>query len=155
MPEGRAAADNPVCPQGKSEKEMRIFTSYFANLKKLPPEFVPISIALKTPDWFSGLRYPALAPTGEIFSAWKRHHNNNLYLEQYNREVLGRLNVFNVRRDIEQLSGGADAVLLCYECPADFCHRHRAAEWLSGCGIPVREWGEDERGEEWVQERLF
>lgn len=80
---------------------MQIFTSYFANLKSLPSDAVPVSIALKTPSWFSGMRYAPLAPTGEIFSAWKAHQDDDLYIRQYNQVVLSRLNPINVRKDLE------------------------------------------------------
>jgi len=138
----------------EKEKKMQIFTSYFANLKKLPPDTVPISIALKTPAWFSGMRYAPLAPTGEILSSWKVHRDNNLYLRQYNQTVLSRLDPMKVRKDLERLSGEKEVFLLCYERPEDFCHRHRVAEWFSLCGIPVREWGEEKK-EEWEQLRLL
>ena len=44
-----------------------IYTSYFAKLKKLPAGIAPISIALKTPDWYTGLRYIKLAPWYSFF----------------------------------------------------------------------------------------
>lgn len=31
-----------------------IYTTYFANLKKLPKDILPISIAGKAPDWYNG-----------------------------------------------------------------------------------------------------
>ena len=131
---------------------MQIFTSYFANLKNLPSDAVPVSIALKTPSWFSGMRYAPLAPTGEIFSAWKAHQDDDLYIRQYTQVVLSRLNPINVRKDLEHLSGGKDVFLLCYENPKDFCHRHRAAKWLSSCGASVTEWeGEGMMDVEWEQ----
>ena len=134
---------------------VQIYTSYFANLKNLPQNVVPISIALKTPAWFSGARYGPLAPTGEIFSAWKIHKNNDLYVEQYTRDVLSNLKISDVHEDLNRLSGGKDVVLLCYEKPGDFCHRHPAAKWFSANGIPVREWGENSKRDEWVQQALF
>ena len=58
----------------------------------------------------------------------------------------------NVRKDLEHLSGGKDVFLLCYENPKDFCHRHRAAKWLSSCGASVTEWeGEGMMDVEWEQ----
>lgn len=39
-----------------------IYTSYFANIKKLPKDLKLVSIARGTPDWFTGLRCEALAP---------------------------------------------------------------------------------------------
>lgn len=98
------------------------------------------------------MRYAPLAPTGEIFSAWKAHQDDDLYIRQYNQVVLSRLNPINVRKDLEHLSGGKDVFLLCYENPKDFCHRHRAAKWLSSCGASVTEWeGEGMMDVEWEQ----
>ena len=34
-----------------------IYTSYFAKMKDLPDNIVPISIAGKSPDWYNGLEY--------------------------------------------------------------------------------------------------
>ena len=67
------------------------------------------------------------------------------YIERYNRLVLGTLRVENVVRDIERLSGGRDAALLCYEKPGDFCHRHLLAKWITEeSGVEVKEWMTDE-----------
>ena len=63
---------------------MKIYTSYFANLKNIPDDVIPISII--------------------------------------------------------HLSGGRDIVLVCYEGPSKFCHRHLVAEWLNKYGYDVEEW---------------
>lgn len=34
---------------------------------------------------------------------------------------------------------GEDAVLLCYEKPGDFCHRHLVSQWLNENGIRCSE----------------
>lgn len=31
-------------------------------------------------------------------------------------------------------------VLVCYEKPADFCHRHLVADWMKQHGIQMEEW---------------
>lgn len=135
---------------------MQIFTSYFANTKNLPSDIVPVSIALKTPSWFLGVRYKLLAPTGAILSAWKAHQDNSLYLQQYDSEVLSHLDVFKVYKDLEHISGGKDVALLCYERPGEFCHRIRTAGWFSERGIPVFEWkGPAQAIEVWEQQRWF
>ena len=35
-----------------------------------------------------------------------------------------------ILRKLEELSGGRDVVLICYEAPGDFCHRHLLKEFL-------------------------
>lgn len=49
-----------------------IYTSYFAQLKNFPKDFVPISICGKAPDWYQGLQYKKLAPKWEFFQEWKK-----------------------------------------------------------------------------------
>ena len=49
-----------------------IYTSYFAKLKSLPDNIVPISICGKAPDWYEGLQYKKLAPKYDFFMKWKK-----------------------------------------------------------------------------------
>lgn len=49
-----------------------LYTTYFAKLKSLPENVVPIAICGKTPDWYTGLQYKKLAPKWGFFSEWKR-----------------------------------------------------------------------------------
>lgn len=49
-----------------------IYTSYFAKLKSLPDNIVPISICGKTPDWYKGLQYKKLAPKYDFFCEVER-----------------------------------------------------------------------------------
>ena len=47
-----------------SSEDIRIYTSYFGNVKKILktfPDACLVSIAGKTPDWFTGLKYKKLA----------------------------------------------------------------------------------------------
>lgn len=67
---------------------MLIYTSYFAQVKNLPSDIVPISIAAKqVPGW----RYPvykALAPTYNILYDYKRDGDKDHYVAAYLRDVL-------------------------------------------------------------------
>lgn len=66
------------------------------------------------------------------------------YVELYNKEILGKLRVEEVVYEIERLSGGKDAALLCYEKPGDFCHRHLLADWLTReSGLVVEEFDQE------------
>lgn len=116
-----------------------IYTSYFAKLNKLPPDVVPISICGKAPAWYNGLQYKKLAPKYSFFSEWKKNGDNNYYIEHFNNEVLSTLSPQAVYNELLKLSGGKDIVLICYEKPADFCHRHLVAEWLTTNGIKCDE----------------
>lgn len=111
---------------------MRIFTSYFGKLKKLPQGYIPVAICGKMMFPFSGLRYAKLAPKIGFFTEWKKTHDNDYYIRHFNDEVLSLLDKDTVRKEIEEMVGkdAEAAVLMCYETPEKFCHRHLVAEWL-------------------------
>lgn len=131
-----------------------IYTSYFAKLKSLPDNIVPISICGKAPDWYKGLQYKKLAPKYDFFMEWKKNHDNDYYIKCFNEQVLDRLNAKDVVKELDNLLLGmttsidykADAIkvpeitLICYEKPPNFCHRHLVAEWLRRNGFECEEW---------------
>lgn len=133
---------------------MMIYTSYFAKLKSLPDNIVPISICGKAPDWYKGLQYKKLAPKYDFFMKWKENHDNDYYIKCFNEQVLDKLNAEDVVRELDNLildvtmaldyKGNPMEVpriaLICYEKPSDFCHRHLVSEWLNKNGIPCEEW---------------
>lgn len=111
---------------------MRIFTSYFGKLRKLPKGYVPVAICGKMMFPYSGLRYTKLAPKIGFFTEWKKTGDNDYYIKHFNDEVLSSLDRETVRREISELVGkdAEAAVLMCYETPEKFCHRHLVARWL-------------------------
>ena len=131
-----------------------IYTSYFGKLKKLPENVIPIAICAKIPDWYTGLSYKKLAPKYEFFNKWKHDHNNGEYVRCYKEQVLDKLNVDNVVKELDYMmldeTNSIDSkvddichiALICYEKPSDFCHRHIVAEWLIENGYKCEEWNE-------------
>jgi hypothetical protein len=125
-----------------------IYTSYFAKLKKLPYNVVPIAICAKVPEWFKGKQYKKLAPTYDILMQYKSMPNIQLYTARYKSEVLSHLNPLETIIDIinlaepkwEDENERLDIVLVCYEKSEDFCHRHLVAQWLNESGINCEEW---------------
>ena len=120
-----------------------IYTSYFAKLSKLPANIIPIAICGKSPEWYKGIQYKKLAPKWSFFSIWKETHDNEYYIKHFNEEVLNPLNANDVINELYSLAGknqDADIVLICYEKPGDFCHRHLVADWLTRNGYPVEEY---------------
>lgn len=124
---------------------MKIYTSYYAKLRTIPDEIVPISIAAKCPEFYTGIQYKKLAPKWGFFQQWKQNHDNDYYIEHFNAEVLDLLDVNQVFDELQELSNGKDVVLLCYEKPSDFCHRHLVADWFSRAGIDCNEYMGDTR----------
>lgn len=122
-----------------------IYTSYFAKLKSLPEDVIPISICGKAPDWYKGLQYKKLAPKYDFFMKWKETHDNDYYIKCFNEQVLSKLNATDVVLDFSRMVsafnlGKANICLVCYEKPSDFCHRHLVAEWLRKNGFRCEEW---------------
>lgn len=117
-----------------------IYTSYFANLRKLPPNIVPISICGKAPDWYTGLQYKKLAPKKDFFLKWKENHDNDYYIKCFQEQVLSTLDITDVINCLYAMSEGRHVALICYEKPNDFCHRHLVADWLTQHGYPTVEY---------------
>lgn len=121
-----------------------IYTSYFAKLKSLPDNIVPISICGKAPDWYKGLQYKKLAPKYDFFMKWKENHDNDYYIKCFNEQVLDKLNAYDTVMALSELAGFEnrhnDICLICYEKPGDFCHRHLVADWLNENGFRCEEW---------------
>lgn len=119
---------------------MTLHTSYFGNISKIvqedqePPVFV--SIAGKTPSWFDGPRMPELAPKKEWWTEWHERFKDSLessesvtwYTKKYKETVLSHLDQVSVVTKLGEL--GENIVLLCYETPEKFCHRHLVSEWI-------------------------
>ena len=132
-----------------------IYTSYFAKLKELENHnIIPISICGKAPDWYKGLQYKKLTPKYGFFMEWKKNHDNDYYIEHFQKEVLDELDATEVVLDFSRMIygfnvGENDIVLICYEKPSDFCHRHLVADWLNQNGFKCEEW----RSKKWQQNR--
>ena len=132
-----------------------IYTTYFAQLRNLPENIVPISICGKAPAWYDGIQYKKLAPKYGFFQEWKRTHNDAFYIERFHIEVLEKLTALQVVTELQcmlpyQIKVHMKApfytdpdwhiALVCYEKPEDFCHRHLVAEWLCENGFKCHEW---------------
>lgn len=121
---------------------MQIYTSYFANVKNLPKNILPISIANITPQGWQYPIYQKLAPPDKILKNWKQAQDNLDYIFDYEDEVLSQLKLNDV---IDYLlhflkDDYTDVALICYEKPTDFCHRHLVADWLKKNNIHCKEW---------------
>ena len=132
-----------------------LYTTYFAQLKNLPCNIIPISICGKAPNSYKGLQYKKLAPKYDFFMKWKETHDNNYYIEHFKGEVLDLLNPIQVLSELQCAlpydvkakmrepffaSKTWHIALVCYEKPEDFCHRHLVAKWFNDNGFECKEW---------------
>ena len=118
-----------------------IYTGYWAKIKEYEQNnLTPVGISGWSPDGYTGKTYKKLAPK---YTWWKEWHDNNLseqwYIDKYKETVLQTLNPTVVAQDLQKM--GNNVVLLCFETPDKFCHRHLVAEWLNAkTKLDVREY---------------
>lgn len=132
-------ANNPY------KKWKRLYTSYFNSGEWDSKNAV--SIAGTSPPWYNGREYKKLAPKYDTFKKYKEDGDEEAYRYNYFLEVLDKLDTEEVYNDL-----GQDSVLLCWEKPGEFCHRHIVAKWFGdivlqyrGCTkIEIQEIGESE-----------
>lgn len=116
---------------------MKIYTGYFGGMRH-----------------YVGLRYIAISRCVPVGLKWRvpncRALNPTLHILQmktrpaeYEKaygELLGKLDAKEILNSISLMSQDKDCVLLCYEKPGAFCHRHLVAKWLTEkLGIEVEE----------------
>jgi len=111
-----------------------LYTSNYARQANNPKS---VAISAFPPKWYTGRRYPLLAPTWELVEKFKY---NNMTEQEYTEQYLQLL----TQRKVDPYSiiekFGDETILLCYESPNLFCHRHLAAGWImKHTGIIVRE----------------
>lgn len=103
--------------------------------EKMGYRLVPICGGL--PDWFHpdiNTTYwcRRLAPKWKFFNEWKEGKiNNDEYIECYYDQVLEKIKPKEIIREIKEELLTDKFVILCYEKPFDFCHRHIVAHWLN------------------------
>lgn len=133
-------------------------TSYFKSpkLKEIEEDRL-VSICTGKPKWFDRkcIDYPALYPGWDIVNTYKQAIKmlvsyeyvtiDNIqikdevelqkwYRDRYYKDILSKLDPLDVYLELQ------DKVLLCYEVPGDFCHRHLVAEWIyDNLGFQVKE----------------
>ena len=93
-----------------------IYTSYFAKLKNLPTNAIPVSICGKAPDWYKGYQYKKLAPKCSFFLKWKETHDDDYYIQHFYEEVLNILNASEIIKEIYSLINDHEKDIGCCSC---------------------------------------
>lgn len=94
---------------------------------------------------------PELAP-GDWFKTASDRDYKQLYFE-----ILAKLSPRQIVAKMEDISGGKDCALLCYEAPTDnqYCHRAYISVWLKEqLGLEVFEYGMETQGCAWSHPKL-
>ena len=112
-----------------------IYTSYFAAMRRMTNEQKSrcICIALWPPKGVNIPTYSNLAPTKKILLDYKKNPDTKKYIQNYCFHVLSRIDPHEVYEYLD------NKILLCYEKPEDFCHRHIVADWFKAYGHECEE----------------
>ena len=80
---------------------------------------------------YIGKEYISLAPKLSFWKEWHENvknlsdqENNNFYIKEYYKTVLSKLDAKQLVKELK------NNILLCYEEPKLFCHRHIVAAWI-------------------------
>lgn len=149
-------------------KKIKIYTSYFYQLRFFKPYMIPFSTAIWDPKWFhnhpsyifkdkngiyNGLRILDLAPkSGEgCGSNCKiKDPSKCAFIKKYS-EQLEKLNFDNIYekllntaesiKEIEGFEEDPEIILLVYETPDNNCSERKSIQnWFFNNGIIVEEW---------------
>lgn len=108
---------------------MSVYTSYFGMARRFPKEkFIKTAVCYKS---LRGIGvWNSVVPDADLVFGMKRGEiTKEYYEEQYYKMLLDRKE--QIASNIPYLKNGErDVVLLCYEKPEDWCHRHILARYL-------------------------
>ena len=125
-----------------------IYTSYFAMIRNMPDNVIPVGISQYPPSWFNGSSLKEVAPPKELLLGYKKGGvTDEEYDCVYKKEVLYKLNVdafidaLSFLSGVENVATNEDVhvALCCFEKDGDFCHRHLLSDFLNAKGISCRE----------------
>lgn len=119
-----------------------IYTSYFGNIRRLPNNCEPVSIAQWAPKGYKGYTMKMLAPSPMLLSWWKKSPKTEVEKEKYTIIYNKQLSAFDPHKVAKLLIDGCKGkipTLVCFEKPNDFCHRHLVAKWFNEHGIECKE----------------
>jgi len=137
---------------------MKIYTSYFGNLKEIKKrDILPLSIAVVNPKYISGVsQFHYFCPPYKLVQAAK---SGDISRERYDvvyNEQLSRLKIKDILKDLNTISDGRDVALLCYEKDRNECHRDNVAKWIENeSGIIVEELYSPTKNKKVTQLKLF
>jgi hypothetical protein len=119
---------------------MKIHTGYYAKQAKYEAsELLPISISRGVPKWASPKVFmKELAPSWDMLNLSESEYTIRFskILEKQDPHLL-----YNELKAMADEHGCGGVVLMCYEKPDDFCHRHLVADWMNSNGYDVTEFG--------------
>ena len=121
-----------------------IYTGYYSKMKEYADlGLTLLSISRTKPEFAkSCIDIPQLFPSDKIL--WD-HKKGKIDEMEYTSKYLDQLNKLGADRIIKMIQiFGDNVVLLCWESPEKFCHRHILADYINkNSGVVVEEFGKE------------
>ena len=128
---------------------MKIYTSYFYQVRNFPINAVAFSTAMWDPKWFHNFKDKSYKFNIEYCNT--SNPNTCLFLKNY-YEQLCELDIHKVIGRLEEIAEAVQKkegfkeepiiILLVYETPKNKCsERQIIHKWFSSNGIKIKEWG--------------
>mgnify|MGYP004458066013 CR=1 FL=1 len=122
-----------------------IYTASFKIIKRLS-DYCQLAISRGVPNWYKGGRYKKLAAPYQLVMLQKAAQQGTfdnddieMFSTAYYEEVLSKLNPYEVKEELMQVSGGKPVVLLSQEASDEYSIRHVIRAWFLQAGIECEE----------------
>lgn len=115
---------------------MELYTSYYARVSRANTDgYALIRISASMPKWFTKEIFPCsdLYPDWKLLTAYK---NGQITEEEYTAEYMetikrkSKQSILDGFEAVCKVKGVDKIILVCWEGPHDFCHRHLAGNYL-------------------------
>lgn len=137
---------------------MKFYTSYYANFKNIPTDYMCVGISRTCPEGFNEyknflfVKDNVLAPEQELLDDYKSgRETEDGYKRRYVEHFLDQFGYYRKFKSFEDFIAAVEKeyekdyeaiVFLCYEKPSDFCHRHILRDMMNKVfNIPCEEYG--------------
>lgn len=113
---------------------MKTFTSYYGNKQLASNRYFFVQVSNSAPKGFqTDIVFKETIPDWDtLVKPYKEGRLNDTdYIKKYEAQLDKKaFEVLLILDTIIEQAHGKDIVLLCYERPENFCHRHILAKWL-------------------------
>ena len=108
-----------------------IYTGYYSKIKDYQAVGLTLLSISRTKPGFvkSSIDIPHLFPDEKLFWGYK---NGNIEEMEYTSKYLDQLDRLGIKNILQMINiFGDNVVLLCWESPEKFCHRHILADYIT------------------------
>lgn len=120
-----------------------LYTTYIANMKKIPEDTVTAIIMRMPPYSIRDLKYgvhiPQLSPKIEVLNAYKSTGDFATFEEEFNKQMYEDEETKEYLNLLMEALNENDIAIVCCEKDASICHRSLIAKYLNELGYESKE----------------